>query len=265
MFTTTKATEAEGVGFGARFGLYELLGAGAVSAREAAHWSGLPESLVSDWLEAQSAEGYLVRDDVGRFRCFSFIPNCQGEHRPETRTSTDAAKEKAMTTTLTATTDIPTPVTYDVGDVVADFAVSTVGGGEARLSDYAGKTRLLVFTATWCPYCGAEAQALEGIWQQFKDRGVQVIVIDVKEDAATAERFRAHHGWTFPVWLDESGVLGLQFAPLKEGLPPEVAVINAHFILDAEGRVRYRDYLNMEKFDAKAAAVIAELEQVVQS
>ena len=53
-----------------------------------------------------------------------------------------------------------------------------------RRGDYLGKTVLLVFTATWCPYCGAEAPFLEGVWQQFKDRGVQVVVIDVKEPAA---------------------------------------------------------------------------------
>ena len=69
--------------------------------------------------------------------------------------------------------------------------------------------------------------------------------------------------WTFPVWLDQTGELGLTFAPQKEGLPPEVAIINAHFILDTEGRVRYREYLNMERFDARARTVAAELEKVL--
>jgi peroxiredoxin len=169
-----------------------------------------------------------------------------------------------MTTTFTPTADAKRASPYDVGDVVDDFALPALAGGEGRLSDYEGKTTLLAFTATWCPYCGAEAQALEGIWQRFKDRGVQVIVIDVKEDAGTAARFRDHHGWTFPVWLDESGELGLEFAPRKEGLPPEVAIINAHFILDGERRVRYRDYLNMERFDARATAVVEELERIVE-
>ena len=156
-----------------------------------------------------------------------------------------------------------TSAPYGVGDLVADFALPALDGGQGRLSDCQGKTVVLVFTATWCPYCGAEAQSLEGISQRFKDRDVQMIVVDVKEDAATAARFRDHHGWTYPVWLDQSGALGLQFAPHKEGLPPEVAIINAHFILDGEGRVQYRDYLNMERFDARATAVVEELERLV--
>lgn len=153
---------------------------------------------------------------------------------------------------------------YDVGDVVADFSLPALDGGEGRLSDYRGKTVLLVFTATWCPYCGAEAGYLEGIHQEFKDRGVRVIVVDVKESAEAIDGFRNHYGWTFPVWLDTSGTLGLDFAPRKEGLPPEVAIINAHFILDGDGRVQYRDYLNMERFDARASAVVAELERLTE-
>lgn len=166
-------------------------------------------------------------------------------------------------TTLTLNPETPSTTTYDVGDLVDDFTLPALDGGEGKLSDYRGRNVLLVFTATWCPYCGAEAQSLEGIWQRFKESDVQVVVIDVKESADTAGQFRDHHGWTFPVWLDESGALGNSFAPQKEGLPPEVAIINAHFILDRDGRVQYRDYLNMERFDAKATAVVAELERLV--
>ncbi|GAB4325346.1 MAG: hypothetical protein Kow0010_07750 [Dehalococcoidia bacterium] len=169
-----------------------------------------------------------------------------------------------MTLAIEAKASAATGAAYDLGDKVEGFVLPQLGGGEGRLSDYDGKIVLLVFTATWCPYCGAEAPFLEGIWQRFKDQGVQVVVVDVKEPAQAMEVFRDHHGWTFPVWLDETGRLGLQFAPQKEGLPPEVAVINAHFILDRDGRVRYRDYLNMERFDARASTVIAELEQLVE-
>jgi peroxiredoxin len=153
---------------------------------------------------------------------------------------------------------------YDVGDVVEDFALPTLDGGEGRLTDYDGKVVLLVFTATWCPYCGAEAPFLEQeIWQRFKDRDFQLVVVDIKESAELMRPFRERYGWTCPVWSDEQGHLALRFAPQKEGLPPEVAVINAHFILDGARRVLYRDYLNMERFDARAAPVVAELERVL--
>jgi peroxiredoxin len=154
---------------------------------------------------------------------------------------------------------------YDVGNLVRDFALPTLDGGEDNLANYRGKVVLLVFTATWCPYCGAEAPFLEQeIWQRYRDRGVQVIAIDVKEPPEVMRPFRDRYGWTFPVWQDQTGELVPRFAPEKEFLPPEVAIINAHFILDTKGRVRYREYLNMEGFDARARTVASELEKVLE-
>jgi len=145
---------------------------------------------------------------------------------------------------------------YEVGEVVPDFELRTLDGGTARLFDYRGKRVLIFFTATWCPYCGAEAPYLEQeIWQRYRDRGLQVICIDVKENAGVMRPFVERYAWTFPVLLDDGGEVSTRFAPVKEGLPPEVAIINAHFLVDGDGAVRYRDFLNMERFDAKASHV----------
>ena len=153
---------------------------------------------------------------------------------------------------------------YNVGDVVKDFSLPMLDGTTAKLSDFRGKVLLLVFTATWCPYCGAEAPYLEkGIWQKYKDKGIQVLVVDVKESSQVAQQFRDRYGWTFPVVVDEAGEVALQFAPKKEGLPPEVAIINSHFILDKTGKIVYREFLNMEKFDARASAIIQELDKIL--
>lgn len=153
---------------------------------------------------------------------------------------------------------------YEIGDVVPDFELPTVGGGTARLSDFRGRPLLIFFTATWCPYCGAEAPYLESeIWQAYRERGLQVICVDVKEGAHVMAPFAEQVGWTFPVLLDDDGEISMRFAPVKEGLPPEVAIINAHFILDATGAVVYRDFLNMERFDARATHVRAFLDELV--
>lgn len=38
---------------------------------------------------------------------------------------------------------------YDVGDLVRDFSLPLLDGGECRLSDYKGKYIILFFMATW--------------------------------------------------------------------------------------------------------------------
>jgi peroxiredoxin len=145
---------------------------------------------------------------------------------------------------------------YEIGERVPDFELPSTSGETVRLSDYRGRPVLIFFTTTWCPYCSAEAPFLEQeVWQRYGERGLQVISIQVKEGAALAAAFAEHHGWTFPVLVDEDGAVSERFAPVKEGLPPEVAIINAHFVLDGEGTVVHRDFLNMERFDAKASHV----------
>jgi peroxiredoxin len=153
---------------------------------------------------------------------------------------------------------------YDIGDAVPDFQLTSTTGETVRLSDYQGRPVLIFFTTTWCPYCSAEAPYLEQeIWARFRDQGLQVLSIQVKEGSALARSFSEHHGWTFPALVDEDGAVSARFAPEKEGLSPEVAIINAHFVLDGAGVVVYRDFLNMERFDARASHVRSFLDELM--
>jgi len=161
-------------------------------------------------------------------------------------------------------TDMTIQGSYDLGEAAADFALPTTSGARVRLSELRGHPVLIFFTTTWCPYCSAEAPFLEQeIWQRYRHAGLQVLSIQVKEGEALAASFAQHHGWTFPVLFDEDGAVSGRFAPQKEGLPPEVAIINSHFVLDADGVVVYRDFLNMERFDARASHVRAFLDELL--
>lgn len=151
------------------------------------------------------------------------------------------------------------------GEKVKDFTLLDTEGKEVSISDYKGKVTLLFFFATWCPYCSAEAPYLEKeVWSKVKDRGVQVLAVDVLENKELAEKMKKRFNWSFPVLLDDEGKVTALFAPEKEGLTPEVAVINAHFILDKEQRIRHYDYLNMERFDAHARATLRKLEEILE-
>jgi peroxiredoxin len=154
---------------------------------------------------------------------------------------------------------------YDLGESVEDFELRKLDGGSMRLDEMRGAPLLIFFTTTWCPYCGAEAPFLEQeIWQRYRARGLQVIAIQVKESPELMRPFVERYGWTFPVLVDEDGAVSERFAPIKEGLAPEVAIINAHFVLDPDGVVVYRDFLNMERFDAKAVHVRAFLDDLLR-
>lgn len=151
--------------------------------------------------------------------------------------------------------------TYAVGDRVDDFELPDVHGRPVRLSDVTGTWTLLYFITTWCPYCTAEAPYLESeLVAQFADRGLGLVVVDVKEPAALAATLPARFGWTSPFLVDEVGDVSARFAPHKEGLPPEVAIINAHLLLDQDRVIRFAEYLNMERFDIHATSVAAAID-----
>lgn len=151
------------------------------------------------------------------------------------------------------------------GEKVRDFTLKDTDGNEISISDYKGKVTLLFFFATWCPYCAAEAPFLEEeVYQKLKERGVELVAIDVLEEKELGEKMKKRYHWSFPVLVDDKGKVTEMFAPAKEGLLPEVAIINSHFILDKEQRIRHYDYLNMERFDAHARATIRKLEEILE-
>jgi peroxiredoxin len=150
---------------------------------------------------------------------------------------------------------------YTVGDHVDDFELPDVDGHPVRLSDVTGTWTLLYFITTWCPYCTAEAPYLESeLVARFADRDLRLVVVDVKEPPALAATLPARFGWTSPFLVDERGDVAERFAPAKEGLPPEVAIINAHLLLDEDRVIRFAEYLNMERFDVHATSVAAAID-----
>ncbi len=152
---------------------------------------------------------------------------------------------------------------YQVGDKVEDFALPDLQGNTRRLSEEAGTWTVIYFTASWCPYCSAEAPFIEGeVLSRFENSGVKLIVVDVKEAPEIARQLPDRFGWTSPFLIDAIGDVAERFAPKKEGLAPEVAIINGHLVLDSESVIRYAEYLNMERFDAHVTSLVVALERL---
>ncbi len=161
-----------------------------------------------------------------------------------------------------ATTEV---TTYTVGDRVQDFVLPDLDGRDVGLSEVAGRWTVLYFTATWCPYCTAEAPFIENeVVSRFEDKELRLVVVDVKESPETARQLLDRFEWGSPFLLDATGEVSRRFAPKKEGLPPEVAIINAHVVLDAELVIRYAEYLNMERFDTHVKSLVEALERLTR-
>jgi len=98
---------------------------------------------------------------------------------------------------------------------------SLLGGGHGRPS-------LVVFWASWCDPCKAEAPALERFSQSPEGHG-RLVGVDWSDARSGASAFVRQYGWTFPVLRDGEGTVGNKY---------EIAVLPTTFVLDSSGHIK---------------------------
>jgi len=101
---------------------------------------------------------------------------------------------------------IPAP---QQGFLAPDFELKTLAGESVKLSDLRGQAVLVNLWATWCPPCRAEMQSIEKMYQEYKDQGFTVLAVNMtrQDDLSAIAPFAEKLGLTFPILLDETGVV----------------------------------------------------------
>ncbi len=118
--------------------------------------------------------------------------------------------------------------TAHVGRPAPAWREQSLPGPTLALGSLRGKAVYLNFFATWCPPCNAEAPAIDALARRYGQRGLQVVGVDVLENAGKAAAFRSGHHLSYPVVVD-SGTLRDQYD--VNGLP-------VHVFIDRGGIVR---------------------------
>ncbi len=108
----------------------------------------------------------------------------------------------------------------------------TLPDGRALSSDsLRGKVVLVNFWATWCPYCRKEKPAIDAFWQDYRDRGFEVISISIDDPA---EKIAA--------WMQDKNY-AFMAAPTNASVTAafgNVASVPTSFIVDTEGHIRHK-------------------------
>ena len=94
-------------------------------------------------------------------------------------------------------------------------------GGMFASASLAGKPVYLNFFASWCPPCNAEAPSINVLYKKYRARGLQVVGVDVLENAAKAQGFRDKYHLAYPVVVDSGQ---LRKAYNVNGLPVQVFI-----------------------------------------
>jgi peroxiredoxin len=106
---------------------------------------------------------------------------------------------------------------------------------------------------------------LEALWQKYKSRNVQVLIVDVKESKEMAAKWAEARKFTFPVLWDAEGKVSASYAPpdLLPDLARDEVCIASNLIIDSEGKIQFFSLLDTKTFDAKLIALTKRLEELL--
>jgi peroxiredoxin len=153
------------------------------------------------------------------------------------------------------------------GERAPDFELPGLDGAATRLSSLRGSWVLLHFTASWCPYCDSEIAHLGELADAYAPRGLRVVVVDVKEDAAVWTPYaRAHVARSIIALNDGSGEASKRFAPprAQPSFTDRAQVaLDSTLIIDPSGTIRLFLMPDSAHFDPTFAGVRRELDRVL--
>jgi thiol-disulfide isomerase/thioredoxin len=104
-------------------------------------------------------------------------------------------------------------------------------GEMMTLSEQTGKVVIINLWASWCPPCRAEMPALQEVYLENRERGLEVMAVNTtfQDQESTAVSFVQEFGLTFPILMDRSGDVSRQY--LLRAMP-------STFFVDREGVIR---------------------------
>jgi len=108
--------------------------------------------------------------------------------------------------------------------------LATLDGKQVDLDDLSGKVVMVNFWATWCPPCVKEIPSLQRLYAATRERGLEILAVDVGEDAATMRKFLADRPTDFPVLMDTDASVFKEWG---------VHAFPTTLVLDRGHRIRY--------------------------
>ncbi|PXY32028.1 TlpA disulfide reductase family protein [Prauserella muralis] len=100
-------------------------------------------------------------------------------------------------------------------------------GEQLAVSDFKGKVVVINIWGQWCGPCRTEAPEMQKVYEQMKDKGVQVLGIDVRDfDRSAPQDFMRNRGLTYPSIYDPSGRSLLRLSGYPRNVVPSTIIVD---------------------------------------
>jgi thiol-disulfide isomerase/thioredoxin len=104
------------------------------------------------------------------------------------------------------------------GEPAPPFTLNTLGSEPVSFpADLEGKVVAIRFWADWCPFCESEMKLLEPVYQQYRNKGLVILAVNVRQTPDTVESFLAKLNVSYDSLLDREGDVARQYGVM--GLP----------------------------------------------
>lgn len=161
---------------------------------------------------------------------------------------------------------LPIPATnlLKIGQLTADFELPDITNGKlVRLSNYRhDRPVLLAFTRIftekqYCPFCYPHIKALNESYEQFQERGTEVLMISSTDERQSSIVVR-DLGFKMPLLSDPScRVFRAYEVGQALGAP-----LPAQFLLDAEGKLRFKHLFSFLSHNASPDTLLTAIDEL---
>ncbi len=114
------------------------------------------------------------------------------------------------------------------GSIAPNFVLQSVDGKQIELKDLKGKGVFLNFWGTWCGPCKQEFPYMANQYEVFKDRGVEIVAVNVGESNIAVKNFMESYGVNFPVAMDKDRQVTEAY---------DITPLPTTFLINPEGKV----------------------------
>jgi cytochrome oxidase Cu insertion factor (SCO1/SenC/PrrC family) len=126
------------------------------------------------------------------------------------------------------------PVSAAASDIFKPFNLKTLDGQKKTLKDYSNKVTLVSFFFPRCPYCNVELPQIQKIYDQYKDKGLSAVWVNILPDEVGLIA-----GWQVAKNLTVPVLIGGSQDALQRDYHVESTPTT--YLLDENGRVLFRE------------------------